>query len=107
VVAAYADIPKLLRKSPRALISTLIETRYGRRIAEIRQDVRGILIPAALAGELRADAGSAGLEVVRRYLDQAGATVETSISVHPADRFTVSTRLTRQPASDADAGLPS
>lgn len=42
VAAAYADIPKLLKRSPRALISTLIETHYGRRIAEVEQTIQAV-----------------------------------------------------------------
>ena len=38
---AYSDIADLVRQSPETLISSLIESRYGRRIARIRQDVRG------------------------------------------------------------------
>jgi DNA-binding GntR family transcriptional regulator len=92
---AYSQLGDIARDEPGTLISALIESRYGRRIAEIRQEIRGILIPASLAQPLQTTAGSAGLEVIRRYLDHAGENVEVSITVHPADRFTVSTRLTR------------
>jgi GntR family transcriptional regulator len=92
---AYSQLGDIARDEPGTLISSLIESRYGRRIAEIRQDIRGILIPASLAQPLQTTAGSAGLEVIRRYLDHAGENVEVSITIHPADRFTVSTRLTR------------
>ena len=45
---------------------------------------------------LEAKAGAAGLEIIRQYEDSAGDTIEMSVSVHPADRFTVVTRLTRE-----------
>jgi GntR family transcriptional regulator len=111
VDAAYAELGEIVRASPGTLISTLIETRYGRRIAEIRQDVGAVLVPSALAKELEVPAGTAALRVTRRYLDQAGETFEISITVHPADCFTVSTRLTRQReqwarASDSDHAKP-
>ena len=93
---AFSDIAKMVRAEPETLISTLIESRYGRRIASIRQEIRGQLIPAALARMLDAKTGSAALEVVRFYEDIAGDTIEASVSVHPADRFTVVTRLTRE-----------
>ena len=86
----------LVRAKPETLISSLIESRYGRRIAAIRQEIRGTLMPASLAAALGAKAGSAGLEIMRRYDDTAGETIEISVSVHPADRFTVVTRLTRE-----------
>ena len=48
---------------------------------------------------LEAKAGAPGLEVIRRYEDSAGETVEMSVSLHPADRFTVTMRLTRDRSS--------
>ena len=93
---AFSEIAQIVRAQPETLISRLIESRYGRRIAAIRQEIRGKLIPAALATALGAKIGSAGLEVVRFYDDTAGDTIEVSVSVHPADRFTVVTKLTRE-----------
>lgn len=96
VVAAYADIPKLLRKSPRALISTLIETHYGRRIAEVEQTVQAVAIPEALAATLDAAVGSAALKITRRYLDRANELVEATVTVHPGDRLVSKSRLLRR-----------
>ena len=95
---AFKDIAQIVRQNPETLISTLIESRFGRRIAAIRQDIRGAVIPAAMAPVLDVKAGSAGLEIIRHYEDSAGDTVEISVSLHPADRFTVTTRLTRERA---------
>jgi len=95
---AFSDIADVVRAEPETLISTIIESRYGRRIAAIRQETRGKLIPDALAGVLSTKSGSAGLEIVRFYDDTAGDTIEVSVSVHPADRFVVVTRLTRERA---------
>ena len=95
---AFSDVADVVRAEPETLISALIESRYGRRIAAIRQEIRGKLIPIALATALKAKSGGAGLEVVRYYDDTAGDTIEVSVSVHPADRFAVMTRLTRERA---------
>lgn len=95
VDAAYADIGTLVRESPGTLISSLIESRYGRRIARIRQDVQAIVMAKALAEELRAEPGSPALKVTRRYLDSTGDAFEVSVSVHPADRFTFSMQMER------------
>jgi DNA-binding GntR family transcriptional regulator len=51
-----------------------------------------------MAERLRVDKGTAALEIVRRYLDSSGETFEVSISVHPAERFSVSMRLRRSDA---------
>ncbi|MGF6967294.1 DNA-binding GntR family transcriptional regulator [Paraburkholderia sp. WC7.3g] len=93
--SAYTDIPDAVRAQPDTLISSFFEARYGRCIAEIQQDVRGALILDEMAKRLKVDAGTAALEIVRRYLDSAGETFEVSISVHPAERFSVSMRLKR------------
>ncbi len=93
---AYADLQDVVREFPGVLISSLIESRYGRRIAEIRQDVKGALIPENLAGELKAEAGSPALMVIRHYLDPAGEVFEITRTIHPADRFTFSLRLKRE-----------
>ena len=92
---AYADMPDLARTSPAILISTLIEERHGRRIAEVHQDVAAVALPDRLAGPLQAEAGSPALRVVRRYLDSAGEVFEISDTIHPAGRFTASSRLRR------------
>lgn len=95
VDAAFKDISKLVRKSPETLISSLIEARYGRAIARIRQEIDAILMPAHLAGELQAEVGSPALKVTRRYFDAAGELLEISTSIHPAHRFTFSMEMSR------------
>lgn len=93
---SYADIGELIKSSPDSLISSLIEERYGRQIAEIHQDVRAFTITdGALADKLRVPAGTSALKIVRRYFDVEGEAFEVSVSVHPADRFSVSMRLRR------------
>ena len=102
VDAAYSDLREAVCESPDVLISALIESRYGRRIAEIRQDVRPVLLSTKLATELKAEAGSPALEIVRHYLDQAGEAFEISVTIHPADRFTFSLRLRRNREESAN-----
>lgn len=92
---AYTDVGDWVRASPETLISALIEQRYGRRIARVRQDIQAVLIPKALAEELRVDAGAPALKVIRKYLDLSDEVFEISVSVHPADRFTFSMEMSR------------
>lgn len=96
---AYADIGELVREAPGTLISSLIESRYGRRIAEIRQHIQATVVPAEIAGPLQIDAGAPALRIVRQYLDEAGLSFEMSVTVHPAERFSVSMRLQRSVAA--------
>ena len=92
---AYADVGPMVRKAPQTLISELIESRYGRRITRIRQDLRASTVPAPLAEELKVDAGSPALMIVRRYFDAADEVFEITVTIHPAERFTFSMELHR------------
>ena len=96
---AYAELGDVVRRSPSVLISSLIESRYGRRIAQIQQDVKASLLPERLAKPLKARAGAPALKIVRRYIDQAGSAFKLTVSTHPADRFKFSVRLNREKAS--------
>jgi GntR family transcriptional regulator len=91
----YADLGDVVRASPDVLITTLIEQRYGRRSAEIRQDVDAIALPAVRAAALQAKPEAPALRIVRQYLDEKGKVFEISSTIHPAGRFTVSQRLRR------------
>jgi DNA-binding GntR family transcriptional regulator len=73
----------------------LIEARYGRRIAQIHQEIQAVALPERLAPELNAQAGSPALKIVRRYVDAARQVVEVTVTVHPADRFTFAMQLNR------------
>lgn len=92
---AYADVADAARRSPNALVSSLIETRYGRRIARIRQVIDATAVPRTMAEALKVEAGSPALKVIRRYLDAAGEAFEISMSLYPAGRMTLSTDLQR------------
>lgn len=92
---AYSDVGPMVRKAPQTLISELIESRYGRRITRIRQDLRASTVPAHLAEELKVDAGSPALKIVRRYFDAADEVFEITVTLHPAERFTFSMELHR------------
>jgi GntR family transcriptional regulator len=92
---AHEGLDDHVRAAPDTLVSTVIEQRYGRRVAEIVQEVRAIALSAPMAKRLRMESGSAALQIVRRYMDAKGAAFLHSLSVHPAERFFVTTRLRR------------
>ncbi|WP_321799943.1 GntR family transcriptional regulator [Caballeronia sp. J97] len=91
----YADVADIAREQPDRLISVLIEERYGHSIAEIQQGIQAVLVSEEMAKRLRVEPGTAALEIVRRYLDSAGRSFEVSVSIHPAERFSVAMRLKR------------
>jgi DNA-binding GntR family transcriptional regulator len=95
---SLSGVAELARTSPDVLMSTLIEQHYGRRIEEIQQDITATAIPGRLAGKLAATAGAPALQIVRRYIDHAAGAFEISVTLHPAERFTFSTRLRRERA---------
>ncbi|TKC92572.1 GntR family transcriptional regulator [Trinickia terrae] len=92
---AYREIADAARNEPDRLISSLIEARYGRCVSEIQQNVHAVNVSKEMAARLQMPAGTAALEIVRRYIDSTGIAFEVSISIHPADRFSVSMRLKR------------
>jgi DNA-binding GntR family transcriptional regulator len=95
VPAAYSDLRKLVRHDPIPLISELIEKYYGRRSAEVHQSITAVGVASELSEVLQVEPGSPALKIVRRYLDRVGETIETTISIHPANRYTFSMVLKR------------
>lgn len=95
VDTAFNGIHELVRTSPAVLISNLIEEHYGRAIVRVQQRVEAMLMPAHLAIDLQAEEGSAALRITRRYYDTEGELLEISRTVHPANRFTLVTEMSR------------
>lgn len=91
----HAEVGDLARRSPDRLISSFVAERTGQRIARIKQDVTAVLIDRRLSSLLAAEAGSPALRIVRHYLDDHGALIVGSVSVHPASRFHMSSSLER------------
>jgi DNA-binding GntR family transcriptional regulator len=96
---ASKGLGELVRAAPDQLIATLLENHYGHRIEKIRQDVQGASVPPELAEALQAAPGSEALKIVRRYLDPDGCLLDVSVTIHPADRYTLSMELNRERAS--------
>lgn len=93
---AYEKVGKLVRNDPYALISALIEKHYGIRIHEVHQSITAVGVPVKIAKILGVEAGSPALRIVRRYLDVQGQIFETTVSLHPAERYTCSIVLKHQ-----------
>jgi len=95
VDAHYKAIRPLVKQHPDRLVSDLIETHYGRRIASVQQTIAGAAIPAEHAKALEIEPDAPGLMILRHYRDQAGAMLLASVSYHPADRYRFTTTLIR------------
>lgn len=97
VEESYADAVTDLAGDSR-LVSEIIAARYGVEAVEVRQTVAACALPAAAAGALGAEAGSPALSVIRRYLDARGRIYEISESMHPGERYAVTSVLKRRVA---------
>ena len=78
------------------IFGTLLEKISGRRFREIRQDISAVGVSRDLAEPLKVAPGAHALSIRRQYLFSSNEMAEVSISVHPADRYSYSMRLTRQ-----------
>lgn len=79
----------------RSAIFSLIERQSGEAIVEVTQEINAITLPEKLAEPLKAIAGEAALQVMRRYFGTGRRLVEMSISVFPGARFGYSMTLRR------------
>jgi DNA-binding GntR family transcriptional regulator len=77
------DLPRTLRTA----LFLLVEQQSGERLTEIRQEIRATIVDPALATRLRAAAGSAALEITRKYYSTGGRLVMVAVNIMPADRF--------------------
>ena len=91
----YGALRDHLADDPSALISDVIEKRFGRRSVEVRQTIEAAALTDEIARALLAPPGAPALRIVRRYLDRAGEVVSTTISLHPAGRFVFSMTMRR------------
>lgn len=80
------------------IFGTLVEKISGRRFSEIRQDINAVGVSHDLAEPLKTRPGAHALAIRRQYLFSSNEMAEVSLSIHPADRYSYATRLTRQEA---------
>jgi GntR family transcriptional regulator len=92
VPAEFAGVGRLVGHASGAIYE-LIEARYGVRIAEVEQTVRGQSAPPSVSKALGAESGSAVVEVIRVYRLQSGKTAEVAINLYPPERFSMTMKL--------------
>jgi GntR family transcriptional regulator len=95
VAPDFDGLELLVRGAPDILVSTQLETHYGLHIQEITQHLCAVPLPETVARHLKLPAQSPGLRIVRHYLNPQGEAVEISVTHHPAERFSLRTRLKR------------
>lgn len=80
------------------IFGTLVEQISGRRFSEIRHDINAVGVSDDLAPPLRVTSGAHAPAIRRQYLFSSNEMAVVSLSIHPADRYSYTTRLTRQEA---------
>lgn len=76
-------------------IYAFIERETGEVVVEVRQIIRYAAMPIDAAAALKLKSGAPAIFVTRRYLDLSGGPMLTSVSWHPAERFTYAITLQR------------
>ena len=88
----FAAIAQDMRRRPSTLIS-LIEQRFGVKLAELQQDISPALMPAKLARLLKVRPRTPALRILRHYYDRDGHILQASLGYYPEGRFTYNTRM--------------
>jgi len=91
---AFAAVGRLLQRH-KGPIFPLIEDLFGQNIVEVNQQISATLVSPELATALKVKAGSAALEVRRRYRTSDGRVAQLTFNTHPASRFKHSMSLRR------------
>jgi len=82
-------------------IFPLVLSRYGLTLTHVDQTIAAVTLKPGEARRLGTDAGTAGLKIVRRFIDDRGEPIEVSENIHAADSFEYKLRLDAVPFSTA------
>jgi GntR family transcriptional regulator len=74
-------------RGKRGAVHAMIESDFGIPIARVEQELQGVVLDADDAANLNAQAGSAGLRIIRRYYDDKNQLLEIADNIHASDRF--------------------
>lgn len=80
----------------------LLERHSREQIEEVQQEIRALVMPQQVSRMLGLPAGSLSLQLLRRYITDAGVLI-ASFNWHPADHMTYTMRIRRgRQAQDQD-----
>lgn len=74
-------------KHPDLLMIELACREFHKKCVEVRQTVEATLLTDEAAKNLKAKTGTPALRIFRRYIDDHGHLILTTVSYHPADRY--------------------
>lgn len=99
VIFAHARFTAILKDvgNTQMPLFAIVEKHSGERVEEAVVEISTCYLTKQEAARLGQEEGSAGLKVVRRYLDVSGSTMLVGINYHPAETFTYKIRMERKP----------
>lgn len=83
----YARVLEEIGKDARP-VYRVIEDMFGEKVSNVEVEITAARIDEPEASMLSVPPGTPALKVLRNYTGQGGRVFETSISLHPQDRFT-------------------
>jgi len=99
----YRDVLKGV-EAPDVPLYALIEQRYGIVATEVRQQISAVAVDEDSARALGVEPGTAGLRVIRKYLNAAGDLFEVAVNLHPGERFSHSMTMRLESGAAPDLG---
>ena len=77
-------------------VYSAIERQFNEAVVVVEQEIRAVGVPRPLAVPLGVKTGSPALWVCRKYRNRHGQLIEVAISTHPAGRFSYTSILRRE-----------
>ena len=81
-------------------VHRIIECTHNNRIAQAQLEMAACRVSKEVAGKLDVAPGSAAMSILRRYASPNDKVFETTVSIHPEDRFVYSLGITYDEAVD-------
>lgn len=92
----YAGVFDHVGKNTRP-VYRIIQELYGIDISRVEAEIGAVAIGIPEARHLSVEDGTPAVRVLRRYYDRAGEVFETSVSLHPEDRFSYKLTFENEP----------
>lgn len=80
-------------------VHRIIESAHSEVIAHAQLEISASALAPDLAEKLDVEDGAAAMTIIRRYTGQDDRVFETTVSIHPEDRFVYSLELNREDAA--------
>lgn len=93
---AYASALGQIESAPKALISDVLCQTFDLQLTKIAQETKACQLKTEDAVLLNCKKNALGLAVTRRYMTDTNQTVLITVTIHPAERFSLKTMLTKQ-----------